>query len=205
MLKINDLSSPNFKKYGYKLDGDFSDIVSYLIASTPMPEKDTLYIRDDEKMHNLDSFGPIKEFVYGMGEIEIGCCNGYNTHLNCLEYHTCPEVDVAASDLCLLLATQDDVKDGKINSCDVEAFLVKKGECVVLNPYVFHFAPCEMGKDGFKCAIILTMGTNSDLKQAPNDKKLWKENKWLYAHKDTSQAKDGAYIGIIGENIEVEY
>ena len=45
-----------------------------------------------------------------------------------------------------------------------------------------------------------------DLENKPKfDDKLWKVNKWLYAHKDTKEASNGAYIGIVGENIKVEY
>lgn len=44
-----------------------------------------------------------------------------------------------------------------------------------------------------------------DLTDHPTDKTLWKINKWLLAHKDSKQASLGAYIGIVGENIKVEY
>ena len=33
---------------------------------------------------------------------------------------------------------------------------------------------------------------------------LWARNKWLLAHPDTSEAKNGAYVGISGDNIDVE-
>ena len=154
-------------------------------------------------MHKLKSFSEIKETVYGLGKIESGYCNGYNSKLNCLEYHTCPEVDVASCDLVLLLATMDDVKDGVIDSSLVKAFLLKEGEAVIINPYVFHFSPCKLTSAGFKCAIILTDGTNSDLETKPVDNRLWKVNKWLFAHPESNQAGLGAYIGIKGDNIEV--
>ena len=35
------------------------------------------------------------------------------------------------------------------------------------------------------------------------DKMLWAANKWLIAHKDTAEAKDGAHVGITGENIDI--
>lgn len=44
-----------------------------------------------------------------------------------------------------------------------------------------------------------------DLESIPKDNALWKINKWLFAHEDSSQAKNGAYIGIEGENIEIKY
>ena len=35
------------------------------------------------------------------------------------------------------------------------------------------------------------------------DKMLWAANKWLIAHKDTAEAKDGAHVGITGENVDI--
>ena len=194
-----------FQKYGYVLEGDYSDIVAFLLKHSPMPKENNLYVRDDQNMADLTSINVIKEKIFGLTDIETGYCNGYNSKLNCLEYHASIEVDIAATDLVLLLATQDDIKDGLIDSKDVKAFYVKKGQCVVLNPFVLHFSPCKVSDDGFKCAIILPQGTNRDLNKVPSDPKLWKENKWLYAHKESKQASLGAYIGITGENTEVKY
>ena len=36
------------------------------------------------------------------------------------------------------------------------------------------------------------------------DKSLWARNKWLLAHADSSEAKDGAYVGLKGENIDIK-
>ncbi len=198
------VTSKEFAKYGYKLKGDYESVTSFLINHSPMPKENNLYVRDDLEFKKLEIFKSIKEEIYGLGAIETGYCNGYNNKLNCMEYHTCPEVDIAATDLVLLLATQEDIVDGKLDSKKVKAFYVKKGEAVVLYPYVLHFSPCRVSEEGFKCAIVLTEGTNRDLESKPNDPKLWKENKWLLAHPDTNQAKLGAYVGIVGENIEIK-
>ena len=204
MLKIHNCSDPLFNEYGTFLGSGYEDIVSYLIQNSPMPNETNLYERDDEKMHLLPSYDKICKSVYPNEKVEIGYCNGYNSHLNCLEYHDCKEVDVAASDIILLLAKQEDIDENdKLDSSKAKAFLLKKGEAVILNPYIFHYSPCKLSKDGFKCAIILTDGTNKDLDYKPEDIKLWKENKWLYAHKESAPAQAGAYIGITGENIVV--
>ena len=204
-MKIRNVTDPLFTKYGKVLDLDTSEIVSSLHNHAKMPESGNLYVRKDEDMALLRGISQIKEEVFGLGDVEVGYCNGYNSLLNCLEYHACPEVDVAGDDLVLLLANQDDVHDGVIDSKDVEAFLLKKGEAVVLYPYTFHFSPCKLSEEGFRCLIVLGDKTNMDLEEAPKDKKLWKLNKWLFAHKDTIQAQNGAYIGIVGENIRVDF
>ena len=71
----------------------------------------------------------------------------------------------------------------------------------MLYPGVLHFSPCRTSKEGFHVAVILSKGTNLDLKEShPEDPWLWKTNKWLLAHKDTVQASQGAYVGITGNN-----
>ena len=35
------------------------------------------------------------------------------------------------------------------------------------------------------------------------DRRLRARNKWLLAHADSSEAKDGAYVGLKGENIDI--
>ena len=207
-MKIESVSSPSFKKYGYVLENiDTTEVVSYLKEKAKMPEVGkNLYVRDETPMHQLKCIDELKETIYGGSDIEVGYCNGYNSLLNCLEYHTCPEVNVAAEDLVLLLATQDDIVDGFLDSTIIKAFLVKKGEAIVVNPYVFHYSPCKLSDDGFHCLVILSDKTNMDFEEKPKfDQKLWKVNKWLFAHKDTKEANNGAYIGIVGENIKVEY
>ena len=204
-MKIRSVIDPLFSKYGKLLNLETDEMVSYLHERAKMPEEGNIYVRKDENMRVLRGISKVKEEIYGLGDIEVGYCNGYNSLLNCMEYHACPEVDVAGDDLVLLLANQDDVHNGVLDSKDVEAFLLKKGQAVCLYPYTFHFSPCKLSEDGFRCVIILSDKTNMDLEEEPKDKKLWKVNKWLYAHKDTIQAQNGAYIGISGENIRVDF
>ncbi len=204
-MKILSVTDPSFKEYGSILNIDSSNIVAYLKNQARMPDENNLYVRDDLLMHSLKGIDEIKESVYGLSDIEVGYCNGYNSLLNCMEYHTCPEVDIAADDLVLLLAAQKDIHEGILDSKDVKAFLLKKGEAVILNPYTLHFSPCKLSEDGFRCAIILTDKTNMDLETSPKEKTLWKVNKWLLAHKESKQASSGAYIGIIGDNLKVDF
>lgn len=204
-MKILSVTDPLFKEYGSVLDIDSSEIVAYLKNKAKMPEENNIYVRDDSSMHSLKGIEEIKESVYGLGDIEVGYCNGYNSLLNCMEYHACPEVDIGADDLVLLLARKEDIHDGILNSKDVKAFSLKKGEAVILAPYTLHFSPCKLSKDGFRCAIILSDKTNMDLESTPKDKTLWKVNKWLLAHKDSKQASLGAYVGVVGDNLKVDF
>ena len=190
------------EEYGHFLEGDFSALLEYL-SSTPIPEEGNIYVRDDISMHGVPGFSLIQEKVFGLGPMESGYCNGNNRNLNCLEFHACPEADLAVNDQILLLALPRDIKNGKIDSKDVIAIRLKAGQCFVLNPYVLHFSPCMDNKVPFRSGIFLSEGTNRELSSPKHDPTLWMENKWLYAHPESKQAAKGAYIGIVGENILV--
>ena len=140
--------------------------------------------------------------------IEIGYCNGTNTKLNCFEYHRDSEIDIAADDAILLVARQQDIVDGKIDSSRTEAFLCPKGTGVELYATTLHYAPCSAKKgEGFRVVIVLPKGTNEDAPEITvandNDKYLWARNKWLIAHPDSAEAADGAQVGITGDNIDI--
>ena len=55
--------------------------------------------------------------------------------------------------------------------------------------------------------MALPFGTNTAKPEIQpgneEDKFLWARNKWLLAHADSSEAKDGAYVGLKGENIDI--
>ena len=128
----------------------------------------------------------------------------------CAELEATPayKIDIAADDVILLVARQQDIQDGKIDSSKTEAFLCPKGTAVELYATTLHYAPCsaKLG-EGFRVVIVLPKGTNEDkpaltVKNA-EDNLLWAQNKWLLAHKDTAEAADGAHVGITGDNIDI--
>ena len=106
-----------------------------------------------------------------------------------------------------LLAKAEDFKDGKLDTSKVMAFEAPAGVCVEVYETSFHYAPCRNNADGFRVAIVLPKGTNTD-KPAVSDKNdedklLWARNKWLIAHAESSEAGAGAYVGLVGENIDI--
>ena len=113
-----------------------------------------------------------------------------------------------SNDAILLVALKQDIIDGKIDSSKTEAFLCPKGTAVELYPATLHYAPCSAKNgEGFRVAIILPKGTNEEAPEITvkneEDKYLWARNKWLIAHADTTEASQGAHIGITGENIDI--
>ncbi len=141
--------------------------------------------------------------------IQLGMCWGHNTKLNCLEYHRDSEVNIGTHDFILLLAKEDEIEAGVLDTSKVKAFRVPAGAAVEVYATTLHYAPCHTSKeDGFRVAVALPMGTNTEkpvIKPGNSeDKMLWARNKWLLAHPETSEAKNGAYIGLKGANIDIQ-
>ena len=89
-----------------------------------------------------------------------------------------------------------------------KAFRVPAGVMVEVYADTLHYAPCHVDKEkGFRVLVVLPEGTNTkDIRIAGNasdDNLLWMTNKWLIAHKDTSEAAAGAFVGIDGANIDI--
>ena len=135
--------------------------------------------------------------------VEIGYCNGTNYKLNCLEWHRGSEVNVSSSSFVLLLAKIDEIIGGKLDTANVKAFRVPAGVPVLVYETTLHYAPCGH----FRVIVALPKGTNTDKpvieNKIPEDQYLWARNKWLIAHPDTAEAKQGAYVGLSGENIDI--
>ena len=72
--------------------------------------------------------------------IQIGYCNGSNVKLNALEYHRSSEIDIAVTDLILLLGCQQDIKEDTYDTALVEAFSYRQERqwnCMRLR-YIMH-------------------------------------------------------------------
>ena len=151
----------------------------------------------------------MKRVVFGDMPIEAGFCNGRGYQLNAMEYHKCSEVNFTTTGLVLLLALPEQLDDGKLDSADVVGFYLPAGVLVEIFPLVLHFAPCRISEDGFRCLVILEKGTNEALPSVNTaaegeEKLLWMRNKWLTCHPDSPQQKNGAYVGISGENLALQ-
>jgi hypothetical protein len=139
---------------------------------------------------------------------EFGCCNGRNTKLNCLEYHRDSEFNLGTEDFILLLAKMDDIVDGVLDTAKAKAFFVPKGVLVEVYATTLHYAPCHVdAQKGFHVLVALPAGTNTDYRPGGGanalDATLWARNKWLLAHPDSAEAKDGAVVGLKGVNIDI--
>ena len=209
-MNIYNVFSKDFKAYGQVLEGyDFEDFIEVLKECTPMPEQGFLYEASVPELEEHPMFEELQKRAYGGMPIQLGYCNGYNTELNCLEYHKGSEVCIFAYDTILLLGIQSEIESGTFNTKKIKAFLIPAGTGVELYATTLHYAPCSV-KDGqgYKVANCLPKGTNIGMpvveEKSSEDKMLWATNKWLLVHKDSKEAQEGAYIGLEGENIKIE-
>ncbi len=99
-----------------------------------------------------------------------------------MEYHRDSEVNVALTDLILILGKEQDIEaDGTYQTEKMEAFLVPAGTVVEVYATTLHYAPCNVNGNKFCTAVILPKGTNED---APASQNNTAEDKLLFAKKD---------------------
>lgn len=206
-IKVCSIGDTEFAKYGRVVSGfDCSELLEKL-KNTPKPKDGTVYVASDPELEKLDVFKKLTEEEFGGLPIELGYCNGVNRKLNALEYHRSSEINIAADDLILLLGSLCDVDPEKYtyDTSLVEAFLVPAGTAVELYATTLHFAPCSVGENGFRDAVVLPRDTNLPLEAEPKKeneaKLLFARNKWLIAHAESGLDKDGGFVGLVGENI----
>jgi hypothetical protein len=141
--------------------------------------------------------------------VQLGMCWGCHTRLNCLEYHRDSEINIGTTDFILLLAHQDEIENGLLDTARVKAFRVPAGVPVEVYATTLHYAPCHTDPArGFRVAVALPKGTNTArpdfAPKSAEDRLLTARNKWLLAHPDSDEAKGGAVIGLTGENIDIK-
>ncbi|MCH5266873.1 MAG: DUF4867 family protein [Lachnospiraceae bacterium] len=208
-MKIQSVKDDAFTVYGRIVDGyDYDELLAALEKYTDKPADSVIYVPSCKELEDTSAYTDLQVNCYGGMPIQIGYCNGSNTKLNCFEYHRDSEIDIAADDVILLVARQQDIKNGSIDSSKTEAFLCPKGTAVELYATTLHYAPCNAKSgEGFRVVIVLPKGTNEEKPaltvKNDEDKLLWARNKWLVAHKDASEAAEGAHVGITGENVDI--
>lgn len=180
-----------------------------VMKATPLPDEGTAYQPTIPELEGLPIFEQISTNAYGGMPVQLGMCWGRNTKLNCLEYHRDSEFNVGADDFILLLAKQDEIVDGILDTARVKAFQVPAGVLVEVYATTLHYAPCHTDPaKGFRVAVVLPRGTNTEKPALTGDygdsNLLWARNKWLLAHPDSNEAGQGAYVGLSGENIDIK-
>ncbi len=205
-LPLYDVHDEAFARYGRVLSlGDTSALHAAMLAA-PIPASGNCYVASDAALMALGETERIKLSVFGDMPVQAGYCNGHGFALNAEEYHRCSEVNYTTTGLVLLLALPEDIVARELDSRRIVGFYLPPDMPVEIYPRVLHFAPCRISDGGFNCLVVLTEGTNAPLGSVDTslpgeDGMLWMRNKWLICHADSPQAKNGAFVGITGENI----
>ena len=209
-MKIISVFDPAFRRYGKVLESyDFAPLINEMMKSTPCPD-DVVYVPGDEKLEAVASTTKVLfEEVYGGLPIQVGYCNGHNHTLNAVEYHRSSEINIACgNDLILLLGHQQDIDENwQYDTSKMEAFLLPAGTAVEVYATSLHYAPCSVGDNGFRCVVVLPKDTNTEIEaELPatwESRLMTAKNKWLIAHPESGLDKDGAFVGLVGENLTV--
>jgi hypothetical protein len=207
-LAIKSVMDPAFAAYGKVVKGyEVGDLLKKM-EETPLPD-DVVYVPSVKALEELSVSAEIENTLYGQLPIQVGYCNGHNKKLNAVEYHRNSEINIAVTDLVLILGKlQDITSELTYDSNNMEAFLVPAGTVIEVYATTLHYAPCHVKEEGFRCVVILPKDTNTDLKPVGDltneeDRLLFAKNKWLIGHEEGG-LPNHAYIGIVGENLSID-
>ena len=205
-MQVKHVTDSAFRRYGKVLDLKMPDLLERL-AKTPLTQ-DVEYVASVPELEACAEFAALRDSVYGGMPIQVGYCNGSNHTLNAVEYHRDSEINIVLSGAVLLLGSQQDVEDDfTYDTGKMEAFLVPAGTAVELYATTLHYAPCSAAEEGFRVAIVLPKGTNTEMPELsgtfPENRLMTARNKWLIAHEESGLGAQGAFVGLKGENLTV--
>ncbi len=206
-MKIYSIYDAEFAPYGRVVEGYPVEGLLEALNKTPLTDA-VVYKPEEELLHAAPHADEIGDGLYGGMPFQFGYCNGRNTKLNCLEWHRDSEFNLGTEDFILLVAKEEEIVNGELDTACVKAFKAPAGVMVECYATTLHYAPCHVDAEkGFRVMIGLPKGTNTDYRPGGGanalDKTLWARNKWLLAHPETSEAAEGAVAGLKGENIDI--
>lgn len=225
-IKIHDVFEDNFSEYGKVLKGyNFSALTDYVDTYTQIPEKGNVYVTHvgdfEEEVISL----AVQENIYGGLPIQVGYYNGKRTSAKSFEYNKGSMIIVAISDIVIGLGHINHIEKNVYNTDRAEYFYIPQGVAVEIYGTTLHTWPIKTNDEGFKTVIILPKGANTHLTAdsktvraaardrfaagEPTDNELvllQYKSKWLLCYSDAEKLiKEGAYPGLIGEQIEIKY
>ena len=209
-MTIYSVHDPEFIPYGRVITG-LEEAVSEILPALvqiPLPEG-TGYVPTEPLLQDLPAADVMRDHCFGGMPVELGWCCGHNRNLNCLEYHRDSEFNLGTEEFILLLARQEEITAGFLDTAKVKAFLVPAGTLIEVYATTLHYAPCcTENTDSFRVLIVLPWGTNTDIPQnfeirTPEDQLLTARNKWLLAHAESNEAAQGACVRLTGPNLSV--
>jgi hypothetical protein len=211
-LKLQSIRDVCFKTYGEILPNLNAAELIAKMEYTSIPESGNTYVASWDPLEQTSCAMDITNCVFGGIDTQVGYCNGVNSFLNGFEYHKSSELNIAVTDLVLLLGHHTDIQRNRYSANHADAFYVPSGATFEIYGGTLHYGPCRVAQSGFKCIVALPRGTNLPLEaicraqEGSEQQMLFRRNKWLLVHPSRdSQIKEGAHPGIEGANIQVQY
>ncbi len=204
-VRIYSVNDAEFAPFGRVIPLDTAEIVS--VGSTiPNPESGSSYVASKPEFEALEIANTIKNECFGEMPTQVGYCWGESHKLNAFEWHTSSEINIAVTDLMLLLAPQQKIAKGKISTKEAVGFFVPQGTAIEVYATSLHFCPISVSDAGFGCVVALPKGTNTDLELSHDDKMLFRKNKRIICCEDNEALiARGVVPGVTGENYEIKY
>ena len=217
-MDINEITDLSFARYGRIVTGiDTAPIVDVL-RTLPFG-RNVDYIPSVPELEALDAAVFFRDHVFAGMPIQMGYVAGCNTKLDCLEHHMCSEFILDTEDVILLLAKRDEIEvvgdadapfgvRARLDTAKVRAFAVPAGVIVELYNSTLHFAPIGANEaHEFRGLVVLSKGSNTAKPEIEptclEDFTLWAKDNWMMVHESAPQATQGAYVGLVGENIDL--
>ncbi len=205
-IEVYSVFDEAFESYGQVIEGiDVSEIIR-VAEGIALPEHGSAYVPTEPRFEKLAVADTIRDELFGTLPTQIGYCWGYNTDMDATEWHTATEINIAVTDVVLILGHRWEVKNDTIDSSAFKAFYAPKGTVLECFATTLHYCPCQAQDEGFGWVVALPKDTNTTLEKAVADKRITAKNKWLYAHNDNQALIDkGAVPGITGVNHSIKY
>ncbi len=199
-----------FKTLGRVVEGfDFFEYAD-VMKDVELPHEGNSYVASYKPLEETKLTKELGMRAFGSMPIEVGYCVGKNSTVNGFEYHKASEINVAITDFMLFLAPVWEIENNSIDVSRGKVFYVPEGCAVELYGTTMHLSPLKTSDEGFKAVVVLPKGINTDLHDKSDeegeDELLLKRGKWVIAHKDREPlVKQGAHIGLTGENLRLNY
>lgn len=205
-IKIYSVLDPEFAPFGRVINGVDIEELCAVAKTIPMPASGSSYKASEEKFEALPIAKVIENEFFGGVPAQSGYCWGYNSVMNAMEWHTSSEINIAITDMVLILGHVWDVVDNKIDSSSLTAFYMPEGTVIECYATSLHYCPCQTNDNGFMSFVGLPQHTNTEITHDNKNPLLFAKNKWLIAHADSNEYKrEGALLGITGKNLEIKY
>lgn len=215
-LKLQALSSGAFANYGctHTISSQIFDELSSVLNKLPEPQAlgDEQYIPSSDELETLPCANFIKANLYGTVPCQIGAYAGKAFKLNALEFHKCNEILFITSPAVLLLGHVGQMQGLTYYTSQLEAFFVPANTCVELFSSTLHFSPLAVTSKAVRQAVVQQKFTNTPfsdefprpLERKPLDQLLLERNKWVIAHPEAQAILPKAFVGLVGENLQLK-